>query len=246
MTSASGAYCIVKPVPVPERGRGVGEKCLQLQVCRDAGVVWAGGLHSGRNARNGAEWGSARQVSGRSLRLAKCSRRFGGRNVVLLSGLPPSGGRGPRGVVVAARRALCMYLSILCRPGGGGFLTPRGDRARHLGWVCAISASGGHSLRRPPRRGGTDFSSWRGVSSARWRWGWVVWGGRVAPAALPAAPPALCVAGGTVCPWGPCGVFFPLYISRGWVAGWLVGFTRGDQATLGAPPGTTRTEGVEG
>lgn len=26
---------------------GFGEKCLQLQVRRDAGVVWAGGLHSG-------------------------------------------------------------------------------------------------------------------------------------------------------------------------------------------------------
>ena len=47
--SAIGAYCIVKP-STSCRG-GDGEKCLQSQAVRDAGTVWAGGLHSGWNAR---------------------------------------------------------------------------------------------------------------------------------------------------------------------------------------------------
>lgn len=59
---ASAAYCIVKLPPVLYRGGG--EKCLQLQVLRDASVVRAGGLHSGWNARMRVEWGSARREVG--------------------------------------------------------------------------------------------------------------------------------------------------------------------------------------
>ena len=59
---ASAAYCIVKLPSVLYRGGG--EKCLQLQVLRDATVVWAGGLHSGWNARMRVEWGSARREVG--------------------------------------------------------------------------------------------------------------------------------------------------------------------------------------
>ena len=62
MMFASAAYCIVKLPPVLYRGGG--EKCLQLQVLRDATVVWAGGLHSGWNARMRVEWGSARREVG--------------------------------------------------------------------------------------------------------------------------------------------------------------------------------------
>lgn len=57
---ASEAYCIVKLPPVLYRGGG--EKCLQLQVFRDATVVWAGGLHSGWNARMRESSGGPRAV----------------------------------------------------------------------------------------------------------------------------------------------------------------------------------------
>lgn len=59
---ASAAYCIVKLPSVLYRGGG--EKRLQLQVLRDATVVWAEGLHSGWNARMRVEWGSARREVG--------------------------------------------------------------------------------------------------------------------------------------------------------------------------------------
>lgn len=47
--SARLLYCRAGP---PRVEGGIGEKCLQSQVAvRDADVVWAGGLHSGWNAR---------------------------------------------------------------------------------------------------------------------------------------------------------------------------------------------------
>jgi len=51
----------------PGRPHHVRQRCLlysQLQVLRDATVVWAGGLHSGWNARMRVEWGSARREVG--------------------------------------------------------------------------------------------------------------------------------------------------------------------------------------
>lgn len=83
---ASVAYCIVKLPSVFVQGGG--EKCLQLQVFRDATVVWAGGLHSGWNARMRVEWGSARRKVGPPFMLRSFLENF-----YLLSRLPPSGGR---------------------------------------------------------------------------------------------------------------------------------------------------------
>lgn len=169
--------------------------------CRDAAVVWAGGLHSGRNARMRAEWGSARQVSGRSLHLVKCSLWWKKCSVAIQA---PSLGR-ERPLVVVARR--------LIYPGGGVFY-PRGPSTPSLVGDLTLGDIPSVVL----LRGGTD-SSWRGVSSARWRWGGCGGG-------LPARRPAGPVAGGMVCPLGVVVSFLPV------VDSWRPGHPRssGDDA----------------
>lgn len=120
MTTASGAYCIVE-LSLSLRGRGWGE-VFAVAGARDAAVVWAGELHSGWNARMRAGWGVRAPFSskknGRSTRSVNNSPFwFGGRKFLLLSRLPPSGGRGPWW------RALSTYLLVTL-----SWWYPSGDR----------------------------------------------------------------------------------------------------------------------
>lgn len=95
MTTANGAYCVLQ----------------EARVTRP--VVWAGGLHSGWNARMRAGWGVPRAVFsvGPSIRWTILPRFLGEKkNFLLLSRLPPSGGRGPSGLV--ARPEYGSYLLV--------------------------------------------------------------------------------------------------------------------------------------
>ena len=128
------AYCIVKPSSVLYTGGG--EKCLQLQVRRDAGVVWAGGLHSGRKVMvilgsvggAGREGGFVLPFSFQWRREPECVGNFG------FPRFPPGifswGGTGER---MGSRCSLpcCLYIFL------GGYLV-LADMVMVGGWLLIV------------------------------------------------------------------------------------------------------------
>lgn len=123
--------------------------CCDVAGARDAGVVWAGGLHSGWNARMRAGWRDPCAPvpspwggeGGRSPSNPVAPSIGKEEEFCLLSRLPPSGGRGspwtpgPGGVrprVMASSSALAglSFLVVCCR---GCYRAPV-----HWGWVGSL------------------------------------------------------------------------------------------------------------
>jgi hypothetical protein len=138
MTTASGAYCIGG--------------------ARDAAVVWAGGLHSGWNARMRAGWGSARRFRQRKWSVPPFGEQFSlgfwGREMISVAIQAPSLGR--ERPLVARPECVTTGDAFLVVPEVGG------------GTALAIDTCLGHSPLRvgldpcSPRRRGALGTVWLG------------------------------------------------------------------------------------